>query len=77
MKKVKIYTIKNSHQCHEAKKYFENQSIDFEEIDLTDDSRATKDLVQKTGFTAVPQIEIGDKLIVGWDKKKVRELLED
>ncbi len=74
MKKVKIYTIKNCPQCQEAKKYFVSQSIDFEEIDLTDDKSAAQDLVQKTGFAAVPQIEIENQIIVGWDQEKVKDL---
>lgn len=77
MKKVKIFTTQTCPYCDEAKKYLQSKSIDFEEIDLTTHQAAAASLVQKTGHTAVPQIQIDDKFIIGFDKNKIDETLKE
>ncbi len=77
MEKVKIFTTQGCPYCHQAKDYLKSQSIDFEEVDLTSDQKAAAALVQQTGHTAVPQIQIDDQFIIGFDPKKIDELLKE
>ena len=76
MKKVKIFTTPTCPHCVELKDYLNSKSINFEEIDLASDPKAAATLVQKTGYSAVPQIQIDDKFIVGFDRPKIEELLK-
>jgi len=77
MKKVKVFTSAGCPHCDEVKSHLANQSIDFEEIDLTQNQKESALLVQKTGYTVVPQIQIGDKFVIGFDREKIEELLQE
>lgn len=77
MKKVKIYLTQDCSNCQQAKDYLKNKDISLEEIDLGDDNQKATELTQKTGFSALPQIEINGQYIIGYDPKKIDELLEN
>lgn len=77
MKKVKIFTSAGCSHCVEAKNYLASQSIAFEEINLSTDIKAGKKLVKLTGHSVVPQIQIDDQFIIGFDRQKIGELLKE
>jgi len=58
-----------------AKEYFRSKGIEFEEIDVSRDERAALEMIQKSGQMGVPVIEIDGKIVVGFDKEKIDELL--
>ena len=42
---------------------------------MAQDEAKRNELVEKTGQMAVPVIEIGSELVIGFDKEKLKELL--
>lgn len=58
-----------------AKKYFEEKSIKYHEYDISEDLKRAKEMEKKTGFEGVPVILIGDKMIIGFDKKRLDKIL--
>ncbi len=76
MKNVKIYTTSDCSKCQQAKDYLKDKDVSLEEIDLGKNDQKGAELIQKTGFSALPQIEIDGKYIIGYDPKKIDELLE-
>jgi len=76
MKKVKIYTTSDSAPCDELRKYLNSKSIDFTENNIGS-GQAAAALIKKTGYSVVPQIEIDGQIIVGFDRKKIDELLNN
>ena len=70
MQKVKIFTALDCPNCDDLKQYLKAKSIDFEEINLSEDKNAAALIVQKTGFSVVPQIQIDEQFIVGFDQQK-------
>lgn len=80
MPKVKIYTTPSCPYCKQAKEYFEEHDISFEEFNVAKDREKAKEMIEKTDQRGVPVISVGEgeeeELVVGFDKKKLKELLE-
>jgi len=75
MPKVKIYTTPACPFCYLAKEYLKERGVDFEEIDVSKNEAAAKEMVEKSGQMGVPVIEIGGKIVIGFDKEKIDQLL--
>jgi glutaredoxin-like YruB-family protein len=75
MPKVKIYTTPVCPFCNLAKQYLKEKGIEFEEIDVSKDEKASMEMIQKSGQMGVPVIEIDGKIVIGFDKEKIDELL--
>ncbi len=58
-----------------AKDFFTSKGIVYEDFNVSTDSEKRKEMVEKSGQMGVPVIEIGDKMIVGFNKPKIMELL--
>ncbi|MBT3314180.1 MAG: NrdH-redoxin [Anaerolineae bacterium] len=61
--------------CKKAKKYFREKQIPFREVDVSRDQAAARDMVKRSGQQGVPQIQIGSKMIIGFDRPKIDRLL--
>jgi glutaredoxin 3 len=72
---VKIYSTEWCHFCKEAKKFFQENNIKFEEINVEEDQEAAKEMVEKSGQMGVPVIDIDGTIIVGFDRQKIKKAL--
>ena len=75
-KKVKIYSTPTCTYCVALKKFFEKNEIEYEEVDVSDNEEALKEMKEETGQMGVPVTKIGDDYVVGFEKKKISKLLE-
>jgi len=73
--KVVVYTSPTCTYCYVVKIFLKKNNIEFEEIDISEDVKSGKRLEEKTGVETVPVTFVGDKFVVGYDKKKLKELL--
>lgn len=73
---VLIYSTPTCHFCHMAKEFFQEKNIVYTEKDVSEDQGALKEMVDKTGQFGVPVIDIDGKIVVGFDKHKLSELLQ-
>ena len=78
--KVKIYTLSTCSHCKAAKKFLnENQIIfDATDVDLlqgADREAALDEVIQFNPQRSFPTIIIGDRIIVGFKEKDMREAL--
>lgn len=74
-KKVMIYSTLACPFCMMAKKFLEENNIDFEDIDVSTDQIRVQEMIKKSGQMAVPVIDIDGEIIVGFDKEKIRKAL--
>ncbi len=74
--KVKLYSTPTCTYCVALKKFFEKNDVEFEEVNVAEDEEALKEMKEKTGQMGVPVTEIGEDVVVGFDKKKISKLLE-
>ena len=75
MPNVTIYTTPTCVYCKTAKEFFSENNIAYEEKDVSKDQEALKDMVRKSGGMAVPVIDIDGKVVTGFNKDEVAELL--
>jgi glutaredoxin len=60
-----------------AKEYFKENNIEYQEFDVSQDAEKRQEMFEKSGQMGVPVVEIGGKIVIGFDKTKVEELLEE
>ena len=75
-KKVKVYSTPTCPYCKMVKEFLRSKGIKFEDVDVSADQEAAKEMIAKSGFNGVPQIEINGKMIVGFDKEAIERELE-
>ena len=73
---VTIYTIQNNMYCVMAKKYLEDKKIKYHEYDISEDIEKAREMEEKAQHIGVPVIEIGGKIVIGYDKKKLDKILD-
>lgn len=76
IKSVTVYSTPTCSWCTTLKSYLRKNNIPFKEMDVSKDQSAAERMVQKSGQQGVPQTEINGRMIVGFDKTKINQLLE-
>ena len=67
MSLIKIYTTYWCPYCKMAKRYFDEQEMSYEEINIEEKGMSREELQKVTGGMSVPQIVIDDEVIGGYD----------
>lgn len=75
MKKVSIYTTPFCVYCRKAKDFFERNKISYAEFNVLNDIKRRDEMVSKSGQLGVPVIDVEGSLIIGFDERRLRELL--
>lgn len=70
-----IFTTPTCSFCRAAKTYLRQRGIRFREVDVSRDQAALRDMVRRSGQQGVPVIQIGNKIVVGFDRPKIDRLL--
>ena len=73
--KVVVFSTPTCSFCTMAKKYFRDKGIKFTDIDVSRDQAAARDMVRRSGQMGVPVIDIGCKIIVGFNRPQIDQLL--
>lgn len=74
---VTVYSASWCAFCHMAKRYLDSKGITYKDIDVDHDPAAAQELVKKTGQAGIPVLEIGDAIIIGFDRPKIDDALKD
>ncbi len=72
---VEIYSTPSCPYCEMAKEYFRKNSIPYTEYDVVKDAVRRQELLDKTHQFGVPVIIINDKIVLGFDRVKINQLL--
>lgn len=72
---VKIYTTPTCGYCQMAKKYLTERGIKFIEHDVSVDQTAADEMVRLSGQMGVPVIVVDGKIVLGFDRPKLEQLL--
>ena len=73
MKQIIIYTSPFCHSCDQLESFLNEKGIPFFEVDVLNNKEAAIDLLKKSGQLSLPQMEINDKIIVGFNKKEIEK----
>lgn len=71
MKKVIVFSTPTCGWCTKLKRYLKQNQVRFQDVDVSKDPSAARDMVRKTGQQGVPQIWIDNYPIVGFDREKI------
>lgn len=73
--KVLVFSTPTCSFCNMAKSYFRQKGIKFTDVDVSRDQAAARDMLRRSGQMGVPVIDIGGKIVVGFDRPKINTLL--
>jgi glutaredoxin-like YruB-family protein len=73
--RVIVFSTPTCSFCNMAKKYFREKGIKFRDVDVSRDPTAARDMVRRSGQQGVPVIDIGGKIVVGFDRPKIDRYL--
>ncbi len=73
---VKIYSTPTCVYCNNLKEYLKEKNIDFMVSDVSENEAELEKMVAISGQMGVPVVEIGNNVVIGFDKPKIDELLE-
>jgi len=75
-KRVIVYSTPTCPHCTSLKNYLRRNQVPFRDVDVSKDQKMAQELVKKSGQQGVPQTEINGRIIVGFDKSKIDQMLE-
>lgn len=73
--RVVMFSTPTCTYCKKAKKYFREKQIPFRDVDVSRDQAAARDMLKRSGQQGVPQIQVGSKMVIGFDRPKIDRLL--
>ncbi|HHW18908.1 MAG TPA: glutaredoxin family protein [Firmicutes bacterium] len=74
---VTVYSTPTCPWCTRAKSYLKELGIPFEEKDVSVDIQAAREMVRISGQMGVPVLVIDGNVVVGFDKRRIDQLLSD
>ena len=74
-KKVTIYSTPTCPFCIRAKQFLKDNKIEFTDYDVGSDQTKAQEMMKKTNQMGVPVIDIDGKIVIGFDREKIKELL--
>ena len=75
MKKIIIYSTSTWPWCTKVKDYLDSKDVAYEAYDVGKDRDKAMEMIKKSGQQGVPVIDIEGDIIVGFDQKRINELL--
>ncbi|NJC95688.1 MAG: NrdH-redoxin [Anaerolineales bacterium] len=73
--RVIVFSTPTCSFCNMAKKYFREKGIRFRDVDVSRDPAAARDMIRRSGQQGVPVIDIGGRIVVGFDRVKINKYL--
>jgi len=73
--KIRVFSTQFCPHCLTLKEFLRKNSIEFEDIDVSENQQAAEEMILKSGQMGVPVLEIGNEIVVGFDKEKISNLL--
>lgn len=72
---IKLYSTPTCPYCLTLKKFLKEKGVDFDDIDVSQDEKELQGMIDKSGQMGVPVVDIDGKIVVGFDRDKILELL--
>ena len=74
---VQIFTTDTCTACTAAKQFLKSRNVPFMERNVQHDEKALREMIEMSNSYSVPVIEINGHIVIGFDKRRIVELLED
>ena len=70
---VIFYTAKPCIWCDAARDFLKLEKINFKEIDVSNEGEARQEMIRKSKQERIPVMDIGGKIIIGYDPEEIRK----
>jgi len=74
MANITIYSTPTCGYCKMAKEFLTEHKVAYTDKDVTVDTQAREEMIQKSGQLGVPVLDIDGTIIVGFDQKRIAQL---
>lgn len=74
---IKVYSVNWCGPCNKLKKYLEKLGVKYETIAVADAKEDRDEVLKVSGQRSVPVAVIGEEVIIGFDKQKIDDALEN
>ena len=75
MPQVKVFSTPICPYCFTLKEFLKEHNIEFEDIDVSQNQEAAREMVEKTGQMGVPVLEVDGEFVVGFNRERITKLL--
>lgn len=72
---IKIYTTPTCSWCKKLKEWLKSKKVQYQEVNVIDNGDYRDELIAKSHQMAVPVIDIDGEIIVGFQEKRLEELI--
>lgn len=72
---VIVYSTTTCPYCVMAKEYLKKHNVKFEEINVGEDYEKAREMIQKSGQTGVPVLDLNGQIVVGFDREAIKRVL--
>jgi len=73
--KIRVFSTPTCPYCVTLKAYLDEKGFKYEDINVAEDKKAAKEMIEKSGQMGVPVSEIKGEIIIGFDKEKINKIL--
>lgn len=73
--KARVFSTPSCPFCVALKNFLKEQNVEFEDIDVSENETAQKEMIEKSGQMGVPVLEASGQIIIGFDRGKIKKLL--
>lgn len=73
--KITVYSTPTCPWCKKTKQFFDENNVEYTDYDVSVDQEKAEEMIKKSGQMGVPVIVIGEEVIIGFDEKTIKELL--
>lgn len=72
---IKVYSTPSCPWCTRAKQYLRENHVAFEDIDVSSNVKAAREMVQKSGQMGVPVIDADGEIIIGFNEPRLKQII--
>lgn len=72
---VKVYSTPTCPWCIKTKEFLKANKVSFTDVDISKDKKGADEMVKKSNQMGVPVIDIGGKIIVGFNEAELKSSL--
>ncbi|UCE97398.1 MAG: glutaredoxin family protein [Dehalococcoidia bacterium] len=72
---VVVYSTPACPICRRAKAYLKKRGVDYKDIDVSASEESAHEMIHRSGQLGTPVIFVGEKMMIGFNQKKMEEML--
>jgi len=72
---ITVYSTQTCPYCVMLKNYLKDNGFKYTEIDVSKDYKKAEEMIEKSGQMGVPVADIDGQIIIGFNKEKIKKIL--